>query len=256
MRTIAVFLVLLVATPPLGLVVIVAGLLGVRDKPNGVYQRCAHLWARLVCAAAGARIRTRGSLAAGPAVYCGNHVSWFDVLTMAAVVPNYTFVSKQELANIPIFGRAARTVGIIFIDRRNRKDAFAQYESAAVQVRGGKNVVVFPEGTRGFEYRLRPFKKGPFVLAISAGVPVVPTVVYGSREVQSKGKMGIRGGVVTIHFLDPVPTTGMTYDQREELMQVVWQRMAELLRQEYGIDSTGGPLAEDPEAKAIPTSFF
>jgi 1-acyl-sn-glycerol-3-phosphate acyltransferase len=256
MRTLMVLVTLLVATPPLALVVIVAGLFGVRDRPNGVYQKMAHLWARLVCGAAGVRVELRGQLNDGPAVYCANHVSWFDVLTMAAVIPNYTFISKRELADIPIFGRAARTVGIIFIDRANRKDAFAQYEAAAVQVRGGKNVVVFPEGTRGFEYRLRPFKKGPFVLAISAGVPVVPTVVYGAREVQRKGRAGIRSGAVTIHFLEPAPTAGMNYEQREEVMETVWRRMADLLRREYGVESAGGPLSEDPEARALPTSFF
>jgi 1-acyl-sn-glycerol-3-phosphate acyltransferase len=262
MRTIAVFLVLLLVTPPLAAVVLVASLLGVPRTPDGVYQKCAHLWNRATCAAAGVRISVFGgefetSGAAGPGVvFCTNHVSWFDVLSLAVVVQRYTFVAKRELAQIPIFGRAARAVGLVFIDRKNRKEAFAQYEAAAAQVREGKSIVVCPEGTRGYDYRLRPFKKGPFVLAISAGVPIVPTVVYGAREVQRKGKMTIRGGEVKIHFLPPVATAGYSYEQRDELMQVVWKQMADFLHREYGVESSGGPIGSDPERAAIPSSFF
>jgi 1-acyl-sn-glycerol-3-phosphate acyltransferase len=261
MRSLAVLITLIVLTPPLGLIVILAGVCGVRDRPGGVYDRLPRLWARAVCAAAGARMHVSGEEnqprpGGTGVVYCSNHVSWFDVLGLAAVVPRNTFVAKQELSRIPIFGRAARASGMVFIDRRNRKAAFSSYERAAEVVRGGKSIIVCPEGTRGYDYRLRPFKKGPFVLAISAGVPVVPTVVYGAREVQSKGRARIRGGDVYIHFLQPVPTAGLTYEQREELMFTVWRKMADFLREKYGVESSGGPLANDPETEAIPTSFF
>jgi 1-acyl-sn-glycerol-3-phosphate acyltransferase len=236
-------------------------MLGVRDTPGGVYERFTRRWAALICGAAGVRIRVHGSehqpREDGPGVvYCSNHVSWFDVLSLAAVVRRYTFVAKEELSRVPVFGRAARAVGMVFIDRNNRKAAFESYQAAAAGVRGGKSVIVCPEGTRGFSYRLRPFKKGPFVLAISAGVPIVPTVVFGAREVQRKGKAAIHGGQVDIHFLAPVPTVGFGYEQREELMETVWRRMAAFLKDKYHVDSHGGPLADDPEASAIPTSFF
>ena len=261
MRTLVVLITLLGITPPLALVVLVARLFGVKDRTGGVFERTAQLWARCVCASAGAKLQVFGAenqpAAGAPGVvYCSNHVSWFDVLGLAAVVPHHTFVAKRELARIPIFGAAARAVGLVFIDRKNRKSAFSAYEGVATVVRGGKSVIVCPEGTRGYDYRLRPFKKGPFVLAISAGVPVVPTVVYGAREVQRKGKAAVRGGEVRIHFLTPVPTAGFGYEQREELMQAVWQRMADFLRERYGVESVGGPLSVDPNAAALPTSFF
>jgi 1-acyl-sn-glycerol-3-phosphate acyltransferase len=268
MRTIVVAVTLLILTPILGSIVIVASLLGVRDRPDGVYQRCARLWARAVCASAGARITVHGRENApgqdtaavnesGPGVvFCSNHVSWFDVLSLAAVVKRYTFIAKKELGEIPIFGRAARAVGIVFIDRAQRKAAFDSYDVVAREVRGGRSVVVCPEGTRGYDYRLRPFKKGPFVLAIAAGVPIVPTVVYGAREVQRKGSMAVHGAPVDVHFLPPVPTRGFGYEQREQLMQVVWNRMAVFLKERYGVESSGGPLTIDPDASAIPSSFI
>ena len=244
MRTIVVFLALLVFTPPCALIVILASLLGVKDGPDSVYQKVAHFWSGAICGAAGIKIRVFGQefdpgphSPRGGVVFCSNHVSWFDVLSLAVVVRYYTFIAKRELSRIPIFGRAARAVGIVFIDRQQRKAAFSSYEEAAQEVRMGKSVIVCPEGTRGYDYGLRPFKKGPFVLAISAGVPIVPTVVYGAREVMGKKGMAIRSGEVMVHFLPPVETAGYSYDQREELLQVVWTRMADFLKRQYNVDS-------------------
>ncbi len=90
---------------------------------------------------------------------------------------------------MPLFGRAAGEVAAIYIERNNRKAAFSAYEEAAERIKGGLNVVVFPEGTRGRTYELRPFKKGPFVLAIAAQVPIVPVITWGSKEVQAKGEI-------------------------------------------------------------------
>jgi len=116
----------------------------------------------------------------------------------------------------------------------------------AAEVARGRSVVVCPEGTRGYEYSLRPFKKGPFVLAIAAKAPVVPVVVYGAREVMRKGSFRVRSGTVHIHFLDAVETTGLDYDRRHEVMRKVWDRMAALLRGHYGVGTT--ELAIEPEA--------
>lgn len=259
MRTAFVALALIVLTIPLGLLVLVAALLRVPDTPRGVYQWAMRTWARGVCAAAGVRIvlhdaeRIRSD---GPAVYVSNHVSWFDVFALAATLPRYTFVAKSELAKIPLFGPAARAAGIVFIERANRRAAFDSYKEAATMVRGGKSVVVCPEGTRGRDYHLRPFKKGPFVFAISSGAPIVPTVVYGTIQIQKKGSFRIRGGPVHIHFLEPVPTEGVSYDDRALLMETVWRRMADFLRDEYDVGTNEYPIAGEGERPERETSFF
>jgi 1-acyl-sn-glycerol-3-phosphate acyltransferase len=169
------------------------------------------------------------------AVFVANHVSWFDIFALASEVPWCSFVAKSELRRIPLFGFAAECVGIVFLDRENRKQAFASYEMAAKEVRRGRTIIVCPEGTRGEDYHLRPFKKGPFVLAIAAQAPVIPTVVFGAREVMPKGTFRIRPGPVELHFLEPVPTTGFAYDGRAELMVETWTRMADALRTSYGV---------------------
>jgi 1-acyl-sn-glycerol-3-phosphate acyltransferase len=258
MRALVVALAILLLTPPLGVLAIVASLIGVKDSPNGIYQWAARSWARGVSAAAGMTIEVHGAehaVRGAPRVYVSNHTSWFDIFALAAILRNYTFIAKSELAKLPVFGRAARAVGIVFIERENRKAAFESYKDAAAMVREGKSVIVCPEGTRGYDYALRPFKKGPFVLAISAGVPIVPTIVYGVIEVQRKGSFAVRPGTARVHFLPSVQTKGYSYDQRDELMRIVWHRMADALHDLYGVESPGGPIAA-PGRSAIPTSFL
>ena len=246
MRTPLVALALLVLTPLLGLTVIVAAALGVRDRPGGIYERCGRLWASSLCRVAGVRLvlhdaeRMYGEEAR---VFVTNHVSWFDVFALASVLPHYTFIAKTELRRIPLFGAAATAFGVIWIERTNRKLAFDSYRDAAAKVGRGRSVVVCPEGTRGRTYALRPFKKGPFVFAISAGVPIVPCIVYGTIRVQAKGSPWIRPGRVDVHFLEPVETAGFSYDERERLMRVVWDRMATALRDLYGVESPGQAVA-------------
>ncbi len=234
LRTALVALALLVLTPPLAAVIMVCALFRVKDRPGGPYDWATHTWARGILVAAGVRVRVRGAeqLAASrttPRVFVSNHVSWFDVFVLASLLPRYAFVAKEELLRIPIFGPAARAAGTVPIDRDNRKSAFASYEEAATHIRGGRSVIVFPEGTRGTSYPLRPFKKGPFVLAIAAGAPIVPTVIYGTLAIMPRRSWLVRGGAVDVQFLEPVPTAGLDYDARDALSNTVHEHMESIL---------------------------
>ena len=255
MRTLLVALTLAVTTPVLGFMVIVAGLLGVRDRPGGIFDWAPRLWCRGIIRAAGVRLRLHNAHHMRhdePRIYVVNHVSWFDIFALASLLPHYKFVAKAELFRIPIFGRAAKSAGMISIERDNRKAAFASYDQAAAQIRRGASVVVFPEGTRGRSYELRSFKKGPFVLAVAAQVPLVPCIVHGTIPVQPKGSFRVRSGVVDIHFLEPIATTGMTYEDRDRLARETWNRMAEAFEREYGITS---PRPERELATAAPSTL-
>jgi 1-acyl-sn-glycerol-3-phosphate acyltransferase len=248
MRTPFVVLVALLITCLLAPIVVLARLIGIKEGPGSIYERCMHAWARTVNWAAGVRVRVHGRehIPAGQgAVYISNHVSWFDVLPLAAELPRYTFVAKSELRRIPIFGWGAEAAGLVFLDRGNRKAAFESYKLAASEVQRGRSIVVCPEGTRGTDYHLRPFKKGPFVLAIASQSPIIPTIVHGGIEVMGKGSFRIHGGTVDIHLLEPISTAGSTYDQRAELMTVVWNRMADALRDLYGVGTSEDPVAEE-----------
>jgi 1-acyl-sn-glycerol-3-phosphate acyltransferase len=239
MRTLLAAITLWFATIFLAPLAVLASLLGFHDDRGGVVQQwCMRTWARSLCWAAGAKVIVHGAehISSGNGtVYASNHVSWYDVFAIASVLPRYTFVAKEELRRIPIFGWGAEGAGVVFLARDNRKSAFEAYELVARKIRKGLNVVVFPEGTRGRDYALRSFKKGPFVLAIAAGAPVVPIVVYGAREVMHKGSFRVSAATVHVHLLEPVPTTGYDYDHRHELMRVVSERMETVLRDTYGV---------------------
>jgi 1-acyl-sn-glycerol-3-phosphate acyltransferase len=245
MRTILVFLTLITMTPVFGLMVIIAALFGVKDGEGSIYDHAPRWWARCLVWAAGIRVRLHNEermRSGAPRIYVSNHISWFDVLTLAAVLPRYKFVGKAELFRIPLFGRAARAAGMIPIERENRKSAFESYRVAAERIRAGASVVVFPEGTRGRSYALRTFKKGPFVLAVAAGVPMVPTIVHGTLEVMSRDSFRVRAGVVDIHFLESVDTEGLTYEDRNRLSRAAWERMASAMHELYGVESEYGAL--------------
>ena len=246
MRTLLAAIALWFATIFLAPIAVIASLLGFHDERGGAVQQwCMRTWARTLCAAAGVKVVLHGAehISKGVGtVYASNHVSWYDIFAIASVLPRYTFVAKEELRRIPIFGWGAEGAGVVFLSRDNRKSAFEAYETVAKKIAQGLNVVVCPEGTRGDDYQLRAFKKGPFVLAIAAGAPVVPVIVYGAREVMPKGSFRVRAGTVHVRLLEPVPTTGYDYEHRHDLMRVVWDRMAGALREHHGVVSRGEPL--------------
>lgn len=252
MHTLLAGLVALVLTLLLGTLVLLASVLRLPDRPGGFYERAPRWWAKGILAVSGVRVEVHdpnGYMAGNaPRIFAANHLSWYDVLALATVLPRYKFIAKSELEGIPLFGRAAGAAAAVYLDRDNRKQAFESYRRAAAQIRAGCSVVVYPEGTRGRTYELRPFKKGPFVLAITAGVPVVPIIVHGQVEVLPKGSWWVRAGTIHVHPLEPVPTAGLSYDDREELMRQVHERMADALHDVYGVASSPAGGAIEKEA--------
>ena len=238
MRTLLTGLTVAVLTIFLAPVAVAAHVLGAFREDRRIQQWCMHTWARTICRAAGVRIVVHTAEpidAARGVVYVSNHVSWFDIFALASVLPRYTFVAKEELRRIPIFGWGAEGAGVIFLSRENRASAFAAYHAVAEQIARGRSVVVCPEGTRGVEYALRPFKKGPFVLAIAAKARVIPTIVHGAREIMAKGSWIVRSGVVHVHLLPHIESAGLAYDDRHELMHRVRGAMSGALRDLYGV---------------------
>ena len=206
-----------------GFSAIIAGSLRVPFRPGGVYDQAGRRWAKGLIRAAGVKVTTVGLERVPvdrPVVYVSNHQSFFDILALAATVPGtMRFVAKKEFQRIPILGPAMKSAKQIFIDRRNLARAFGAYEEAAKAVREGLNAVVFAEGTRSRTGVLQPFKKGPFVFAIASQVPVIPVYCAGTFDVLPKGSIWVRPGPVTLYFGDAIPTDGMTYEDRDALLE-------------------------------------
>ncbi|HEU4828518.1 MAG TPA: lysophospholipid acyltransferase family protein [Gemmatimonadales bacterium] len=218
--------------------VILASLFGVKHRPGGVYDRAPRAWARGLIRMTGLPVRVSGleKLAAqAPVVYVCNHTSFADIWVLLATLPgSVRFVAKRELLSVPFFGRAIRASGQIPINRRNLRDAFAAYDDAAVAIRGGMSAIVFVEGTRSRDGRLAEFKKGPFVLAIRAGVPVVPVHVAGGRDALPPGAWGVRRVPVTVSIGSLLPTVDLDFDDRDAILTAA---RSEMLRLECGVDA-------------------
>ena len=174
------------------------------DTGGRAYAFHARLWARLSLLLAGARVTLVGTehLPAGPAIFMSNHQSNFDILTLLAVMPCQIYwIAKKELFDIPVFGASMRRGGYIPLDRSDGRRALKSMDNAAAIIRSGKSVVMFPEGTRSRDFRMLPFKRGGFMLALKAGVPVVPVTINGSGRVNPAGRTRLyRGDIsVTLH---------------------------------------------------------
>ncbi len=198
-----------------------AGLLKVKQRKGGIFDRSARGWGASLLRWNGIRVeverpeRLRGDR---PCIYVANHVSFVDIWAMVKAMPDTVrFVSKKELFRVPAMGQAMKAAGHIPIDRKNHAAAFAMYDEAAVLVRGGTSAVVFPEGTRSWDGTLMPFKKGPFVLAIKAQVPIVPVYIHGTFDIMRRGSRYPRKGVIRLVPGDEIPTAGLTFDDRDAL---------------------------------------
>jgi 1-acyl-sn-glycerol-3-phosphate acyltransferase len=215
---------LVVALPATGFYAtwaVLASWAGIRYAPHNVYDRIMRNWSALILRANGVTVTAEGleHLDVGRSyVFVSNHTSTVDIWALLVAIPNsFRFLAKRELARVPVLGRAMESAGNIFIDRHNLTSSFASYDAAAARLREGLSAMVFAEGTRSLDGRLLPFKKGPFVLAIRAGAPVVPVCVVGAHERTPKGMLSVNPGRVVVRVGAPIETGGMTYADRDQL---------------------------------------
>ena len=204
--------------------------------PHGNACHCiARGWARSILVVSGIGVSVSGLEHLDPTrsyVFMSNHQSNFDIPVLLAHLPvQFRWIAKAELFKIPIFGRGMRGAGYISIDRSNRRSAIESLQQAARRIREGTSVMIFPEGTRSTDGTIRPFKKGGFVLAVDAGVPVVPIVVQGTFAIMPRNRWTIRPGQVTLAIHPPIATTAFTRKTKDDLLTMVHQRITESFEQ-------------------------
>ncbi len=180
------------------------------DGSGRIIHTLARLWGREYLAVSGIQVRCKGAehVPNSPCVFMCNHQSALDIYTLLVAIPvPFKWVAKQELFRIPIVGWTMKRAGYISLDRENPREAVKAIEEAAGKIRGGMNIVVFPEGTRSEDGVLLPFKKGVFTLALRAGVPIVPLGIRGSSELQPKSSLiPRRKGVIYVGIGAPIVT--------------------------------------------------
>jgi 1-acyl-sn-glycerol-3-phosphate acyltransferase len=198
-------------------------LVGLFDRSGRASNAVIRFWARLLLRIGGIRVKMLdgGRIPAGPVVFASNHASALDIPVLFGGLPAFHIIYKRSLGLIPFLGWSLWAGRHIAIDRANPFKARRSLEVAAQRMSNGISVVVFPEGTRATGGEILPFKRGSFVLAIQAGVPVVPVSLVGVKQRMPSRLGSLTPGEVTVRVHEPVETRGRDPESAGELAELV-----------------------------------
>ncbi len=203
--------------------------------PRRSFWTLAPLWARIIFRLCGVKPTVLGwdelpeaiRAERQSVIFMSNHESNLDPPVLISAIPiPAVYLAKKEIKWMAPVGWAAMMAGTIFIDRSNRERAIHSLHLAAAEIRGGKSVVIFPEGTRTRTGKLLPFKKGGFIMAAEAGVQIVPLATVGGHRMLPPGAVHIRPGRYIVAFGAPVDPKA--FGNRDALMAEVRTRIEAL----------------------------
>ncbi len=202
--------------PAISLYTIVLGTLSIGSslfERRGYFAHwCARTWSRLILLTTGVQVEVDGLNLLVPGrtyVFVSNHQSIYDIPILFWSLPyQLRIIAKESLGDFPFLGWHLRRTGHMLVDRR-RPDRRRIFTWASRLTSQGLSLIVFPEGTRSRDGRVNRFKGGSFLLALQAGLPVVPLSVIGSRHVMLKGRLATYPGRVRLVIHGPIDTTGL-----------------------------------------------
>ena len=193
-----------VYTIVLGVTSIVSSLF---DRRGHVAHLCARTWSWLILKTTGVRVEVEGLERVVPGathVFVSNHQSIYDIPVIFASLPyQLRIIAKASLARFPVLGWHLRRGGHLFVDRQHPDRASILGRWRAL-VSEGLSLLIFAEGTRSRDGRVARFKAGSFLLAIEAGLPIVPLAVIGTGQVMPKGRLRTEPAVVRLIVHDPI----------------------------------------------------
>ncbi|MCS7316567.1 MAG: lysophospholipid acyltransferase family protein [Bryobacterales bacterium] len=211
----------------------ISWLLALADRSGRMPHGVARVWARLLLAVSGVRVRVEGLENISPEgayVFASNHLSLMDTPLVLANIPvQFRFLAKRSLYRVPFIGSHLRRAGHIPVERQDPRAALRTLGEAARIVRQrGVSVLVFPEGSRS-RGPLGEFKPGAAYIAIKAGVPLVPLAIRGTAEILPAGSLTVRPGEARLRVGRPIPTTGFGVHDHTRLTGLLRERIGELL---------------------------
>jgi 1-acyl-sn-glycerol-3-phosphate acyltransferase len=177
------------------------------DRRGYVAHRCARAWSWLILKTTGVRVTIEGMDRITPGttyVFVSNHQSIYDTPVVFASLPyQLRIIAKGSLARFPVLGWHLKRGGHLFVDRRH-PDPTAILRRWRALVSEGLSLLIYAEGTRSGDGRVARFKGGSFMVAIQAGLPIVPLSVVGTRKVMPKGRLRTEPAEVTLIVHDPI----------------------------------------------------
>jgi putative phosphoserine phosphatase/1-acylglycerol-3-phosphate O-acyltransferase len=195
------------------------------------------LWADMTSALIGLKVELTGEEfleSPRPAMFMLNHQSNADGFLVAKLIRrDIAYLGKRELSKQRIRGRIMQFGGVVLVDRQNSAAASQAMQPLISAIRkDGRSVAIFPEGTRSHSTTLRQFKKGSFLIAMRARVPIIPIVIHNSIDAQPRGETVFRPATVKIEVLSPIDTSNWKVKAISDHVAAVRQQFLEVLGQE------------------------
>jgi 1-acyl-sn-glycerol-3-phosphate acyltransferase len=195
-------------------------------SPDRVLKYFVRPWSNMILRVCDIKVQLEGleNIPKEPCLVMFNHQSYFDIFAFAATLPfDWRAVMKKELVFVPFFGWVAKATGHYFVSRDSSIKSFQEVDKVAQKIRSGPVVLIAPEGTRSSDGKLLSFKRGGFVLAARAEVPVVPMVILGGKGIMRKGSMRINPGSMKIRILPAIDVKSLPSGKlgRDELAKFV-----------------------------------
>jgi putative phosphoserine phosphatase/1-acylglycerol-3-phosphate O-acyltransferase len=212
-------------------------------------------FSQLLLATAGVHLNVIGKenlTAQRPAVFIFNHRNQVDPIISGALVrDNWVGVGKKELQKDPIMGTLGKLLDGVFIDRDDAASAVETLHTVEERAKNGLSIVIAPEGTRLDTTEVGPFKKGPFRIAMAAGIPIVPIVIRNAEIVASRNSTTINPGTVDVAVFPPIPITDWTLDTLPDRIAEVRQLYLDTLA-DWPVDELPEFALYNPAKKAAP----
>jgi 1-acyl-sn-glycerol-3-phosphate acyltransferase len=122
------------------------------------------------------------------AIYIATHQSNIDYPLLGSFIKKYLTITNVNFVTIPFISYVANLIGVRLLKRSNLNDVSYMYEELAKNLNENRNVIIFPEGTRGDGSKLKKFRKGAFRLSKETNKPIIPIQIDGSGKVLAKGE--------------------------------------------------------------------
>lgn len=197
------------------------------------FKRWSGMWGRTIQRLLGIAVTVEEQVALDPAqpyVFVANHQNTLDIFTLAGYLScPFGFVAKVELARTPILGPTIRQSASIYIDRSDPRRSLASIKEAGQCIREGTSVLIFAEGARSYSSKLGPFKKGAFILAVEAGVPLVPVTLVNAYQFMDERHYAARPGTIRLIVGEPLSMEGKHRRDISEIMDRVREQMEQAL---------------------------